>query len=315
MHPTEKAVYIYGPVLSRRLGFSLGIDLVTHKICSFDCIYCQLGKTTDLTLERKVYLPPEIIIQQVKDAVANNKRIDYLTFSGSGEPTLNSKIGYIIAEIKKFTDIPVAVLTNGSLLFRIDVQDDLLNADLVLPTLCAVTEETMQKINCFHKDLTAKKIIQGLIDFNKKYHGKIWLEFMLIKGINDTPAELEKMKRAIAQIKPDKVQLNTVVRPPSEKSAIPLSIEELTKIKDYLGAGCEIIAEFAASGSTTSMIDKQGLILDMIKRRPVTLDDISNSLGLQRQETLNYVDRLKQEAKILSMKHKGKTYYRAITDK
>jgi len=236
--------YLYGPVLSRRLGYSLGINVIPFKTCTFDCIYCQLDKTTHKTIERKEYIPTQEILGQLKQALSIEKKIDYITFSGSGEPTLHSEIGKIIKTIKKITSIPIAVITNGSLLFEKKLRNDLQNADLVVPSLDAVTDEIFKKIDRPHPSLNIEKIINSFKDFRREYKGLIWLEIMLAKGINDDLKHLQKIKTIITEINPDKIQLNTVVRPPNEKFAKPLNLKDLEKIRDFLGYGCEVIGEF-----------------------------------------------------------------------
>jgi len=179
--------YIYGPVPSRRLGFSLGVDLVPYKICSLDCIYCQLGRTVRKSIVRKMYTQKNDVLGEVKEVLDSNQLIDYITFSGSGEPTLSSDIGGLIREIKAMTSTPLAVLTNGTLLFREDVQKDLMEADMVLPSLDAASFEMFQKINRPHRALKIDLIIDGLKRFREIYKGQILLEIMLIKGFNDDP--------------------------------------------------------------------------------------------------------------------------------
>ena len=304
--------YLYGPVPSRRLGLSLGIDITPHKDCTFDCIYCQLGKTLDKTIERKNYVSVDEVLAQIKDVLKSGKDVDYLTFSGSGEPTLHAQIGYLIREIKKITSIPIAVITNGSLLHRPDVQADIANADIVLPTLCAATEEVFQKINRVHPAINLTNIIQGLIDFRKSYKGKIWLEVMLLKGINDSSEEIMKLKKIIGKIQPDRIQLNTVVRPPSEKYASPLSIEELQKIKEYFGDNCEVIAEFKGKNAGQVSTGQDAAVYDLIRRRPVTTADIINALGLTENEVMSHLENLRKNKKIKLTRH-GKADYFEVT--
>jgi wyosine [tRNA(Phe)-imidazoG37] synthetase (radical SAM superfamily) len=182
-------------VPSRRLGRSLGIDLVPHKICTYNCIYCQIGKTTKKTLLRKEYVPEKEVLEEVKTfLLKGSSSIDYLSLSGSGEPTLHSKIRSIIKCIKEITTIPVAVITNGSLLCEREVREDLLQADVVLPSLDAVSPEIFMKINRSHKKLSIERVIEGMIEFRKIYKGQIWLEILFCKGVNDTSEELQKMK-------------------------------------------------------------------------------------------------------------------------
>jgi len=303
--------YIYGPVPSRRLGFSLGIDLVPFKLCSFNCIYCQLGPTTRQTIERREYSPTDAVLSDVKKALREGNHIDYLTFSGSGEPTLHSKIGYLIKEVKKITQIPIAVLTNGSLLYKSSVQKDLLSADVVLPTLCASSERIFRKINRAHRAITIHKIIRGLIKFRKMYRGKIWLELMLVKGINDTQQEIVALRDIIHKIVPDKIHLNTVVRPPSEKYAAPLTQEELERVRAILGEKAEIVAETDAKRRSARGEDIEKMILDIVKRRPVTTDDICKIMDLHVQETIKYIEHMIQKKTIKRTIHEGQIFYEA----
>ncbi len=300
---------VYGPVPSRRLGYSLGVDLLPYKTCSFDCIYCQLGRTTDKTVTRKPYLPTAEILKQIKAAVKTKTRIDHISFSGSGEPTLNSRIGYLIKEIKKFTDIPIAVLTNGSLLFRNDVQRALLSADLVLPTFDAASRKTLDRVNRPHAALTIAEIADGLIEFRKRYRGKIWLEIMLVKGINDSVTELKKLKLIVDKIKPDKIHLNTVVRPPAERFALPLAPGKLLKIQKLFGKNCEVVAEFNRAKAQSLGSDSAERIVMIVSRRPVTARDIGHSLGLHQNEAIKYLNQLLKANKIKTVTHHGKRYY------
>jgi wyosine [tRNA(Phe)-imidazoG37] synthetase (radical SAM superfamily) len=305
--------YIFGPVPSRRLGISLGVDLVPYKTCTFNCIYCQLERTTNQTLKRKEYIKAEEVLKELrqffKSPNSELRTPNYITLSGSGEPTLNGKIGEIISGIKKMTSIPIVVLTNGSLLYRKEVRDSLKKADLVIPSLDAASAKIFKRINRPVKTLKVEKIIKGLIDFKKEYRGKIWLEVMLVKGINDRKEEIEKLKRAIAKIEPDRIQLNTVARPPCEKFAKALSKGELEKIKNLLGPPTEVIVDFERRALPEKMKDLKKGIMTMLKRRPATLKDLADGLGVHRNEVLKYLALLEKEKKIRPLSHKGKRYY------
>ncbi len=237
--------HIFGPIKSRRLGSSLGINLTPYKTCTFDCVYCQLGKTTVKTKEKKEYIPAADILEELKNWFANNsseaKNLGYITFSGSGEPTLNVKIGQLIAEIKKITAVPVAVLTNASLLYDASVRRQVLTADLIMPSLNAVVPEVFQKLNRPHEELNLEEIIQGLRDLRKEFRGKIWLEVMLASGINDDIRYIKKLKEVIEEINPDKIQLNSPVRTITEPDITAVDRKKLEKIKEILGDKCEII--------------------------------------------------------------------------
>ncbi len=312
-----KKSYIYGPVPSRRLGLSLGVDIIPFKVCTLDCIYCQLGPTTQKTTEIKDYFSEKEIISQIKKRINTAPHIDYITFSGSGEPTLNAKIGTLIKEIKKSTDIPVAVLTNSTLLTKKKVRESLKEADLVVPSLDAATQNVFENINRPHPSLKIKKIIEGIKKFREEFKGDLWLEIILVKGVNDSDAHVKALKKTINEIKPDKVQLNTVIRPPSERYAHPLTREEMEKIKNAIGNKCEIVAHFKRKGLTPEEENLHNIILDMIYRRPVTVEDISDSLGKHKNEILKYIDMLKRDGKIKAVTYENKDYYEPnkISDK
>jgi wyosine [tRNA(Phe)-imidazoG37] synthetase (radical SAM superfamily) len=306
--------YTYGPVPSRRLGHSLGVDIIPHKNCSFDCVYCQLGRTTCKTLDRKEYAPARDILSEIEQILKREETIDYITFSGSGEPTLHLRIGHLIDELKKLTSIPIAVLTNGSLLHMSEVRNDLLHADVVLPTLCATNQDVFEKVNRGHTDLRIETIIQGLIDFRKVFKGKIWLELMFVKGLNDMPDEINRLQKKIEKIKPDIIHLNTVVRPPSEDYAEALSFKDLERIKQIIGERAQIIADFHTDARLSKITDRSAHVLSMIKRRPVTLDDIVNVIGLSKNEILKIVVQLEDQGEIQSSKQGEKTYYQFIKE-
>ncbi len=295
----KKFNYLYGPVPSRRLGRSLGIDLVPHKICTYDCIYCQIGKTTQKTLDRREYVPVKKILEEVERFLKEeNSSIDYLSLSGSGEPTLHSKIRLAIEGLKRITSIPVAVITNGSLLYLKEVQKDLLDADVLLPSLDAVSSEVFARINRPDEGFSVEKMIEGLIQFRKIYKGQIWLEILFCRGVNDSQSELTLMKETINRIQPDKIHLNTVVRPPSEKWVLPLDEIEMERIRDVFGEKAEIISEFSRHPPLISDRDIKEEILKVLRRRPLSLSDLSKGMGIPQNELDEYIEPLTQEGKI-----------------
>lgn len=237
--------YIYGPVESRRLGLSLGVSLTAYKICNFDCIYCQLGRTIEKTAQRKEYVKVKDVIDELKSYLFNNpdeaKNLNYITISGSGEPTLNLKIGEVIQEIKKIINIPVAVITNASLLSDVQARSALTYVDLIVPSLDAVSPRIFYRIDRAHPDIKIEEIIQGLINLRKEFGGKIWLEVMLVRGINDDLRQIKRLKEVIDKINPDKIQLNSPIRTTAEPRALPVDKKKLEKIKNILGEKCEII--------------------------------------------------------------------------
>ncbi len=301
--------YVFGPVPSRRLGFSLGVDIIPFKTCTLDCVYCQLGKTTCKTVERKEYVDCREVLAEVEKALTSSRSIDYVTLSGRGEPTLNLKAGEIIRKTKEMSNIPVAVLTSGTLLTDRILWEELKSSDLIIPSLDAATQETFNRINRPHPSLEIDKIIEGLVGFRKVYEGEIWLEIMLVEGLNDNEEELGILKRAIERIRPDRIQLNTPVRPPAEKRLGILSSGRLSGIKEFLGDRCEVIGGFEGRKQKAYVENLENEILALITRRPVTSDDIASSLGLDMDEAMKYLESLERENKISSGMHQGKKHF------
>ncbi|MEN6610020.1 MAG: radical SAM protein [Methanoregulaceae archaeon] len=227
--------FVYGPVFSRRLGRSLGIDLIPHKTCPFDCSYCECGKTTCLTRERALFFPAENILSALDQVMASRPDLDYITFAGSGEPTLSLALGTVIRHIKKtYPDHRVAVLTNGSLCGNEDIIADLLPADLIVPTLTTAWENTFSQIHRPLPGIPVHGVIEGLTKLRKAFFGEIWLELFLIPGLNTTPSEITSIREALLQIQPDRVQLNTLDRRGTDVHIQPASLEDMEKICKYL---------------------------------------------------------------------------------
>ena len=304
--------YLFGPVPSRRLGMSLGVDLVPHKVCSLNCIYCECGPTTRLTIERNEYVPYNEIIQELKRFLSDNPALDYITFSGSGEPTLNSRFGDILKFIKKnYPDIPVAILTNGTLLNDKQVRGEILDADLVLPSLDVASDLSFRKINRPFHSLNIEDYINGLCEFRKEYQGKIWLEVLIIPGYNNSKQDLKLLKEAFNKIKPDSIQLNTLDRPgviPGLKAA---GKEELEQIADFWGLdNIEIIAAAPSRKEIKSFRDDvESAILETIFRRPCTVNDLVKILGLHINEINKYLDVLEADNKIKSVQQERGIFY------
>ena len=300
---------IFGPVPSRRLGFSLGVDLVPFKTCTLDCVYCQLGRTTRKTVLRRPYIQAERILADLKDALSHGQQIDYITLSGSGEPTLHSQIGWIIDEIKKITEIPVAVLTNGTLFTIKRLREELSRVDLMIPSLDATSQDIFQRINRPHPGLEIDKIMAGLKAFREQFKGQIWLEVMLVKGINDGAEAIHSLREVITELGCDKIQLNTVIRPPSETYARPLDFDEMLKIKKFLGKRCEVIPRFSRRAQKAYQKDIERRILDLVVRRPVCMRDISSTLGVHENEVIKYMETLSESGQVKAERFNGRFYY------
>lgn len=307
--------YIFGPVPSRRLGMSLGVDLVPKKVCSLDCVYCEVGKTTKLTIDRNEYVKFNKIRDELSHYFNNNPDPDYITFSGSGEPTLNSYIGEVLQFIKQSKpDIPVAVLTNGTMFFDKNVRDAIKDANVILPSLDAATENVFTKINRPQSDLKISQYIQGLIDFRQEFKGKIWLEVFILPGYNDSANELKELKKAIIKINPDSVQLNTVDRPGTVPNLRAATREELQRIVDLWGLDkVEIIAAASKRKNIHSYRnDTETAIIETIARRPCTLDDLTKILGLHVNEINKYLDVLEADKKIETVQQERGAFYQKI---
>jgi wyosine [tRNA(Phe)-imidazoG37] synthetase (radical SAM superfamily) len=302
--------YLYGPVPSRRLGRSLGIDLVPHKICTYDCIYCQIGNTTEKTPVRKEYAPVRGILEEVSSFLkGETSSVDHLSLSGSGEPTLHSQIRSVIKGIKAISSIPIAVITNGSLLCDKEVREDLLRADIVLPSLDAASSEVFMKINRPHPGFSVEKVIEGLVEFRKAFKGQIWLEILFCKGVNDSEEELIRMKKVVDRIQPDLIHLNTVVRPPSEKWAVPLNQKEMEEIQAFFGKSASIISGFDRHPPMVSERDIKQEILEILKRRPLSASDLSKGMGISKNQLDGYIKPLMEEGKIQSRLFGDSIYY------
>ena len=289
---------------------SLGIDLIPRKTCSFDCIYCQVGKTTDRIMESSSFVPVSEVIDELEDIISKTPP-DVITLAGSGEPTLNADIGDVISGIKKITSIPITLLTNGSLLWDVRVREKIMGVDILIPTLSTVYDDTFNKIHRPHPDLKLTDIIKGLKDTRKEFKKNIFLEVVLLSGLNDTEKEISGLSKVIKEINPDRVQLNTVVRPPSDPGAMSLSNEKLEEIKDYLGGRTEIIANVPLEKRKSIPGSKIEHIIEMMKRRPVTADDISKTLDIEKDEIEKLIKELRIKGQIREESHGDQLFYSA----
>ena len=304
--------HLFGPVPSRRLGMSLGLDLIPHKICSLNCIYCECGRTTTLTAERKEYVPVEEVYGELKDFFQKHPDPDYITFSGAGEPSLHSRIGEVIAFVKQLRPaIPVAVLTNGTLFSDPEVRQELMQADLVLPSLDAATEKALKRINRPLRSIRPENYIGGLISFRQEFAGEIWLEILILPDYNDDPENLEALKKALGKIRPHRIQLNTLDRPGTVGGLWPASHQRLQEIADFFGMEqVEIIAPPEDRNQVKAYrTDLEAVILETLSRRPCTLEDLEKILGLHPNEINKYLGVLEEAGKIESSRQERGVFY------
>ncbi len=300
--------YVFGPVPSRRLGLSLGIDLIPAKTCTFDCLYCQLGRTTYKVLETRPFVPVREVVEEIRRKLPKNVP-DVITLAGSGEPTLHSEIDQVIASIKKMTETKVALLTNGSLFWREEVRGRVLKSDIIMPTLTSAFERTFRMIHRPCPELELTLIIDGLRRLRQDYKGQLFLEVVFLAGINDTEKEVEGLKTLINQISPEKIQVNTVSRPPADSRAVALDIKRLKEIKIFFGKKAEIVAEVPIKGKSRGEDSVVSGFLDIVKRRPLKSVDIASALGLSTEEVEDLIKGLLIKGHIRKQEHGRDIYY------
>jgi wyosine [tRNA(Phe)-imidazoG37] synthetase (radical SAM superfamily) len=288
--------HLFGPVLSRRLGLSLGVDLLRHKTCNLDCVYCELGKTRCLTEERGRFVPPESVLREI--GKRSSESFDFLTFAGSGEPTLSRDLGEVMEKARELVDVPVAVITNSTLFSSPAVREEVSLADVVLPSLDAATQSTFQAINRPAAGLQIEEVIEGLRRFRSEFEGEIWLEVMLAKRVNDHEAEL--IAQAAESISPERIQLNTVVRPPAEPVE-PLGEEEMERILEAFPGG-ELIPDW--DWSVPERLSSN--IQDLLSRRPCTIEEMRSALDLERGAAIKYLKILERDGLVKRVVDQGR---------
>ncbi|MCG8573067.1 MAG: radical SAM protein [Spirochaetes bacterium] len=303
--------YLFGPVPSRRLGMSLGVDLVPKKICTLNCVYCECGKTPDngLVVQRKEYVPTGELLQEIDTVLKSTPQLDYITLTGSGEPTLNNKLPNVIHHLRThYPQYKIALLTNGTLLYLPEVQREILDIDVLVPSLDAVREDVFAKINKPNHELKNTQIIEGLISFSQQFKGKIWLELFIVPGMNDHLEELTLIKEKILQINPEVVHINAVDRPPAFAEITKPTEEKLKEIKEFLKPlKAEIVVRFHHKSPIKSnsyhidAVDQK--ILAILKRRPSTLVDLTHSLQLDERVIIKHLELLLNENLILAEIH------------
>ncbi len=313
MHKPQTKSNVFGPVPSRRLGRSLGIDLTPFKVCTYDCVYCQLGRTTRRTSKRDSYVDPQKITAEIKEHLNSKIQPDVITIAGSGEPTLSLEIGKIIRSIKGVTDIPIVVLTNGSLLWDSSVQEDLLDADIVIPSLDAGDVRLFRHINRPCPEISFNEMLQGLIDFRKRYHKLMWLEIFLLSGLNTVEADVRKLAEWVACINPDKVQLNTVARPPAEDFAMAVNNAQMSEIANMFSRPIDIVADFSNIHGEKDFTASRRQVLDLIRRRPCTAKDVATGLGVHINEAVKHLTELTRTGLATCINKSGNAFYRVST--
>lgn len=294
---------LFGPVPSRRLGRSLGIDVIPPKTCTYDCIYCESGPTTHLTVRRRLFVPPEQVLGDLEAFFrAHQGAADALTFSAAGEPTLYEGLGELALDIKaRFPALPLVLLTNGSLLWDERLRRELMPFDRVVPSLDAVFADVFQSVNRPHPLLDLEAVMEGIVAFRKEFPGELHLEVLLISGVNDQPDHLRALRRAVDAIRPDRVELNTVVRPPADPGVLGLSAEAMQRACGFFPPERTVVLGSFRSGSregVADLADIEARILKLVERRPCTVDEMASALGVDGQAVADAVDRLRGRGRV-----------------
>lgn len=305
------AQHIFGPVPSRRFGRSLGIDLNKRKACTLDCVFCQLGQTTNRTVTQEAFVPVQTVLAEIKQWLEQDGQADVLTFSGSGEPTLHPGLGEIIQGIRSMCSRRVLLLTNSTLFDRAEVRQAAKGADMVKYSLSAWDQESFEQINRPHPQISFSAMLEGLAAFRREFSGRLFQEVFVIQGLNDQVEQMHRISRLSRDIQPDRVQLNTAVRPPAQSWVKPVGPERLELLAGCFEPPAEIIAEFRSEQKPEIRITGEE-ILDMLKRRPCTLDDVAQSFNLHPNEATKYLGRLVRREEVQAETRKDATYYRAI---
>jgi len=293
--------HIFGPVVSRRLGRSLGIDLLPFKTCTYNCIYCECGPTTHHSSQRKEFFPVQEIIAELDEVLSKKPGLDYITFAGSGEPTLSLSVGRVISYLKEnYPNYRIAILTNGSLLILPELRNDLRNADLIIPTLSTTTQGIFE---CIHRPvpgLSVSSIIEGIGALRKEFSHQIWLEVFLVPLLNTTDKELSSLRDALYMINPDRIQINTLDRPGTESWVHAPDPEETVNIAKYLSEGGLPVDIIGTDNNRPWSPDSDGFIQieETLSRRPCTAEDIAQMTGIHVSEVMKKLGCLMKQGKI-----------------
>ncbi len=298
-------MYTFGPVPSRRLGRSLGVSPIPAKTCSYTCVYCQLGRTDHLQTARVSFFPRDEILAEIMQW-AGQSDIDYITFVGDGEPTLCADLGWLIDRTRDGVALPVAVITNGSLLWSQEVRRDLMRADVVIPTLDAGNETTFKRINRPHRNISFNSMLQGQIDFRREYGGKFWLEVMLVSGVNDSTEELTSIRRAVDKIQPDRVYLLTPIRPPAESWVKPPNPERFIEAQNIIGGAIGMAELESGKFGLQEFRNAEEAIMEIGSRHPLRIDQ-AKSMEAHFSEP-GTVEQLLTMQWLVRVEYEGKEY-------
>ncbi len=288
---------------------SLGIDIVPRKTCTFDCIYCEVGRTTNKTAERSSFFDPQTIVEEMERFSKEGTEIDFVTFSGSGEPTLCKDIGYLAEKAKEIFRKPLALITNSSLLWREDVLREIEAFDVIMPSLDACTQEVFERINRPVKGITIDLLKEGLLKLKERFEGSIYLEVLFVKGVNNAPEEVELLKKFVQVLRPHKIHINTVLRPPPERWVKRVNDMELSSLKKSFGEISEICSSFKRELEPSGL---EEVVIKALKVRPMTVEDISRVLGKSPLVVMKILEFMVSRGLLKKETHGGEVFFRLL---
>jgi len=309
--PDKNFKYVYGPVPSRRLGQSLGINPIPYKTCNYGCVYCQLGRTLHFTNDRQQFFDPLDMWSEIQQALnLHRTNVDFMTFVGEGEPLLCSCIGWLIERIKTHTDLPVAVITNGGLLQEEPMRNELFQADVVMPSLDAGDEKTFRVINRPHPEIHFSAVLEGYQEFRRAFHGQIWVEVMLVKDLNDSEEQLKKIRNALRTFQPDRVYINVPIRPPAEKWVKIPDDEALVRAHAILGNAVSIAHPEEGVFDISGFDSPFDAIQAIIRRHPMREEQIIETLkDIPEAQVRQTLWELERSGKIKRITYEGKRFF------
>lgn len=304
--------YLFGPVPSRRFGLSLGVDLVPRKTCTLDCVFCEVGRTNPLTIERREYAPVEDVQRELEDWRTGGGRSDVIAATGSGEPTLHTGFGEVLDFINKRIGVKSILMTNSTLLYLPEVRRAAARADVVKATLTAWDERSFQSVTRPHRDVSFNRILEGLRTFRGEYTGELWLEVFIVPGVNSAPGDARRIAELARSVRPDKIQLNTAVRPAAENAVEPAPAGVMAELAAIFDPPAEVIASFAGRHNApgdSAAASLAGHVLAMLQRRPCTELDVAIAFGISRPTARAVLKSLAAGGAIVSERRGREVYY------
>ena len=300
--------YLFGPVPSRRLGLSLGVDLVPMKTCSLNCVFCEVGRTTRHTLERREYVPLRDVLAELELWESRGGRAEYITLAGSGEPTLHTGFGRVLEFVRSRPRFASALLTNGTLFTESDVRRDACAADVVKLSLSAWDQASFERLHRPCKGVTLTDMVAGYRAFRRDYKGTLWVEVFLVPGFNDRTEDVRRIAALVASVAPDRIHLNTAVRPTAEQGVGLVEADRLEQLADLFRPRADVIASFSSRQADGGATDDTA-ILDMLRRRPCTAAQVAAAFGLEVGRVQRMLENSLRRGDVEAVDQGGEKYF------